>query len=208
MTNSMVLLSGGLDSVAALLFERKVGAEHVEAVFFDYGQPMRKHERAAARAVCEATGTWLHERDLAPVFSAFSGGLMASPSSERDATGRDTAFLPGRNAVLISVAASLAHQLWPYRSSLVVGFNSGDAGGFPDCRREFCEAMEETLQKGGTDVRIRAPWVASSKRQIVEWVRREAPGAARLLDLSWSCYSADGPCRLCTACVTRAEALA
>jgi queuosine biosynthesis protein QueC len=205
---TLVLLSGGLDSVAALLLETKHGADRVEAVFFRYGQPMMEREYGSAKRVCEELGVTLHMRNLEPVFHAFRAGLMASPATGRDETGKDTAFLPGRNSVLLSVAASMADQLWPQGSKLVVGFNRGDAEGFPDCRAGFCNLLETSLLAGGSQVRIRAPWVNVTKPAIVEWVRREMPGRLALLEQSWSCYSGTGPCGVCTACVTRAEAFA
>lgn len=208
MSSSLVLLSGGLDSVATLLLETKHGADQVEAVFFRYGQPMMEREYGSAKRVCEELGVTLHMRNLEPVFHAFRAGLMASPATGRDETAKDTAFLPGRNSVLLSVAASMADQMWPLGSALVVGFNRGDAAGFPDCRGTFCELLESTLRAGGSCVRIRAPWLAHDKREIVEWARREMPGRLALLEQSWSCYSNTGPCGVCTACVTRAEAFA
>lgn len=204
----MVLLSGGLDSVAALLLETKWGADNVEAVFFRYGQPMAAREYASARRACEALSVTLHMRNLEPVFHAFAAGLMASPASDKDESGKDTAFLPGRNAVLLAVAASMADQLWLTGTSLVVGFNRGDAGGFPDCTAQFCELLGSALRAGGSSARIRAPWVTHTKRAIVDWVRRETPSGIALLEQSWSCYSGSGPCRVCTACLARADALA
>jgi len=206
--NSLVLLSGGLDSVATLLLETLHGADEVEAVFFRYGQPMMEREYASARRACEELGVALHMRNLEPVFHAFRAGLMVSPESGRDASGKDTAFLPGRNSVLLSTAAAMADQMWPLGARILVGFNRGDAAGFPDCRGEFCRLLEEALQAGGSRARIMAPWLTHSKRQIVEWVRRECPTRMDLLEQSWSCYSGTGPCRVCTACVIRAEALA
>lgn len=204
---SLVLLSGGLDSVAALLLECKWGSGSVEALFIDYGQPMRDRERAAAMKVTDDLAVPLHFANIRDAFQAVAGGLMASPPSGRDAQGRDTAFLPGRNAVLLSVAASLAQQRWPKGARLIVGFNRGDAEGFPDCRGEFVDRMTDALQLGGALVRIYAPWITHAKRQIVEWCEREDPTRLQLLRASWSCYSADGPCGRCTACVTRAAAL-
>lgn len=204
---SLVLLSGGLDSVAALLLECRWGPDCVEALFIDYGQPMALRERAAAREAASAVGVPLHFMNIREAFQAVTGSLMASPPSGRDAAGRDTAFLPGRNALLLSVAASLAAQRWPNGARLIVGFNRGDADGFPDCRGEFIDQLTDALQLGGSNVRIYAPWVTHTKRQIVDWVKREEPSRLHLLRGSWSCYSADGPCGRCTACVTRAAAL-
>ena len=205
---ALVLLSGGLDSTAALILKVRHGPDTVEAVFFRYGQPMADQEYARARHACEVLGVTLHMRNLEPVFHAFTEGLMRSPASARDCAGRDTAFLPGRNSVLLSAAASLGDQWWPRGAQLVVGFNRGDAEGFPDCRGEFCALMEQALRAGGSQVRIEAPWRATTKRQIVQWVRREAGARMPLILQSWSCYAADGPCGRCTACVTRAEAFA
>lgn len=202
---SLVLLSGGLDSVAALLLACKWGAD-VEALFVRYGQPMTEQECEAAWIAADAVGVPLHVADIASAFQAVTGSLMASPESGRDASGRDTAFLPGRNAVLLSVAAAVALQRWPSGAHITVGFNRGDTAGFPDCRRAFVRGMEDTLQKGGSPVVLHAPWLSHTKKQIVEWVKREAPSRLPLLERSWSCYSPAGPCGKCTACLTRKAA--
>lgn len=206
-TGCLVLLSGGLDSVAALLLEAKRGPERLAAVFIDYGQPMLERERESAWRAADECGVQLHQIDISGTYRGFLSALMASPVSGVDDGGRDTAFLPGRNALLLSLAASLGCRIWPGGVALVVGFNAGDAAGFPDCRRSFCAAMQTALVAGGAPVQVLAPWIGVTKRWIVQWVRRESPGRLHLIESSWSCYSAKGPCGACTACKTRAEAL-
>jgi 7-cyano-7-deazaguanine synthase len=208
---TLVLLSGGLDSTAALLWalHRSKQVSDVEAVFFSYGQPAGFREVRSAIDATTALGVQFNRCDLQ---SAFYGGvatglLIPRPSSIVD--GKDTAFLPGRNAVMLTVAAARAGGKWPGESvQLVVGYNAQDSTGFPDCRKDFITLLETAINAGGGEVSIAAPWIAMSKREIVAWVEANEPTHRDLLEQSWSCYAATGPCGKCTACVTRAGAFA
>ncbi len=88
----------------------------------------------------------------------------------------------------------------------MTGFNAQDAAGFPDCRREFIELLEKSINSGGGNVTIAAPWLEMAKSGIVAWVREHAPEHLVLLERSWSCYRQEGPCGVCTACVSRSGA--
>jgi 7-cyano-7-deazaguanine synthase len=204
---TLVLLSGGLDSVAALLWARRERPD-VEAVYFHYGQPSGPRELRAAIDTTRALGVKFHRCDLQ---SAFYGGVsvgLLQPTVSSVVDGRDTAFLPGRNAVMLSVAAARAGGAWPDQPvQLVVGYNAQDAAGFPDCRADFIDLLEVAINSGGGDVSILAPWLAMSKAEIVKWVESNEPVHRVLLERSWSCYRGDGPCGVCTACVVRSGAL-
>lgn len=201
---TLVLLSGGLDSVGALLWALAHSAD-AEALFCAYGQPAARNEKASAFRTCSELLVPLHTCDLGAVYAGTKEGLFSTRDSAR-AVNRDTAFVPCRNPLLISAAAATALSRWPgQRTRIVVGFNSHDSAGFPDCSARFVEAMGEVLNVGmGADLlRIDAPWIDSTKLQIVQWVKENCPHHMRLIKESWSCYRADGPCGACTACVVR-----
>lgn len=206
---SMVLLSGGLDSVAALLWAHRRDPK-TEAIFVHYGQPASAREWSSAVNAAAALSVPVHTVDVGTVYSGSDAGLFR-PSPSAVVGGLDTAFVPCRNHLLLSIAAAKALTRWPgLATRLVVGFNQNDAMGFPDCTERFTRAV-----RGGLDAAVGwdgaffvdAPWIRMSKAQIVQWIRENDPEHVQLLAESWSCYRADGPCGECTACRVRSSAL-
>lgn len=206
----LVLLSGGLDSTAALLWARRRASE-VHALFVYYGQPAHSHECERALAVTRELGVPFHRVDVASAFyGGPSRGIMAGPPSGVEG-GRDTAFLPMRNPLLLSTAAARGLLLWPDDPLvLVAGFNADDAAGFPDCTLDFVDAFETAMNLGlgrPRAVSVETPWVQYTKRQIVDYVRAFEVDRMPLIEQSWSCYRERGPCGECTACKLRTAAL-
>jgi 7-cyano-7-deazaguanine synthase len=208
---TLVLLSGGLDSTAALLWALHQGRSPA-ACFIYYGQPAATRECQSAIAATRELGVPFHRLDVASVFYGGASRGLFVPQAAGIENGLDRAFVPLRNPVLLSAAAARALMLWPgERVELVAGFNADDQLGFPDCRTPFVSALQGALNLAlGPDeaVSIATPFVDFPKRSIVEWVKGYAPERMPLIEASWSCYRERGPCRECTACVTRARALA
>jgi len=208
--NTLVLLSGGLDSTAALLWALHGGAGDVRALFVHYGQPASDREIRRAIAVTTALGVTFVRSDLSGAFYGATSGLFL-PKDRALLEGLDVAFVPARNLLLLAAAVVRARVLWPTGPvSLVVGFNREDAGGFPDCSVDFVEATADAINLGlgsAGNIHIRSPWVNHSKREVIDWVRQHEPRHVSLLEQSWSCYQSDGPCGRCTACVVRARAI-
>lgn len=188
---AVVLLSGGLDSVAAL-FWASARYRRMFALSFMYGQPNRDHELFAAGIAAKAAGVdW---RRLS-VSDAVRGARNLAT---------DSPVVPARNIAFLAIAASHACAEWSLgRVDLVIGANGEDAEGFPDCRPGFVTAMSKALSIGlARDVVVQAPWLDRTKRQILYAVRPD-PVALDAVRRSWSCYRADGPCLACPACVKR-----
>lgn len=185
---SVVLLSGGVDSLVCLNRER---ANDPLCLFVDYGQESGEAEQHSARSIASR---------------------FAVPLTEARATlwpavipGTSTAYVPARNTVLIALAAALAEQTG--RSRVVYGANAGDAEGFPDCRPAYVDAINETLRRGlGTPITVSAPLVHMTKRDVI----LEARLHALPLSLTVSCYHQEAgggePCGRCESCLTITEA--
>lgn len=206
-------MSGGLDSTTALaLAVDRDGAENVLALSLSYGQRHVK-ELGAARRVAGYYKVKHIEMDLAKVFqfdvnvsALLAGTNQALPEGGYRLDGVQPTYVPYRNGLFLSVAASVALQLGC--SEIVYGAHRDDAAGnaYPDCSEEFAMAQNEAIIAGsGEKVQLFAPFIKMTKADIVKLgIELKVP-----YGLTWSCYAGgDKPCGVCGTCVDRAKAFA
>lgn len=205
MTDTVICLSGGLDStvLAALLREADSLAL---AVSFDYGQRHRRELEAAA-AVARYYDVEHHVVDLRGVLShafgtsALLGGGQVPEGHYAEDTMAAT-VVPGRNLLMIAAATVLAASRGIGR--VAIAAHAGDHPVYPDCRPDFLDATDAALA-AGYGVGLSRPFGSASKSAIVaEGHRTGAP-----LHLTWSCYvGGQIHCGRCSTCVERIEAFA
>ncbi|MBI5209914.1 MAG: 7-cyano-7-deazaguanine synthase QueC [Elusimicrobia bacterium] len=210
---AVVLLSGGLDSATALYWARSRGWRPA-ALSVDYGQ-RHARELASARAVARSLGARHYEVSL-PLPWLASSSLVDRrkrlPDLPEGRIGKGpipSTYVPGRNTVFLALAVSLADAAGARR--VVLGSNSLDFSGYPDCRPAFVRAFERVAKLGtrlgarGGALRVLAPLQRLDKAGIVRL-------AARLkvpLELTWSCYEGGSrPCGRCDSCKLRARGFA
>ena len=189
---ALVLFSGGQDSTTCLFWALSPvhgGFERVEAVAFDYGQT-HAVEVGQARRIAEAAGVPLTVRSL--------DGLLAGSSlteGDRDhdaphalAPDLPASFVPGRNALFLTAAASLgfarglAGEGGAAGLDLVGGMCQTDYSGYPDCRLDFVESQARTLSLAlDADVRVHAPLMHRTKAET--WKLAADLGTVRGLDV-------------------------
>lgn len=196
----VVLLSGGQDSatIAAVACEH---FENVAALSVDYGQ-RHSRELEAAAAITNLLGIpWRNATVSLPVSSALTDPTLEIKMSP---DGLPTSFVPGRNAVLLSIAAGVAREL--RYNAIGIGCSAIDFSGYPDCRPAFLDRMESALSRAvDQSIKIWAPLVRLSKAQTVSLARGTKNGW-KAVGLSWTCYLGDeNPCFECPACVLRAQ---
>lgn len=210
---AVVLLSGGLDSSVVLAMAIDQGYR-VHALTVDYGQ---RHQREldAARAMAKYHG--VDQKTVRVDLSAFGGsaltdGLIKIPAGtpeEEIGSSIPPTYVPARNTVFISMAASWAEAL--DAEAVFIGANSVDYSGYPDCRPEFIEAMQRAIEMGtkrgveGDPIRIEAPILRSSKADIVRrGLELDVP-----FRLTWSCYRGRlKACGHCDSCQLRLRGFA
>lgn len=205
---TVVLLSGGLDSAVLLATELAAGTAVAACVAVDYGQRHRR-ELESAQAVAHHYGVPLVVVAMPTLSHLLPGGALTDPTTsvphEHYADPQQAAtVVPGRNALLLSAAVSVAAGVRANR--VVTAVHAGDHAVYPDCRPEFIAAFNQVARLGTAghgDVGVEAPFADLTKRQIVQ--RGLALGSP--LHLTWSCYEGDAvACGRCGACVERREA--
>lgn len=147
MHKAIVLLSGGQDS-ATCLFWAKSRFDEIYAISFDYGQ-RHKIELEAARSLAELAGVKEHRIVEMPGIlkgSSLTDHSLSLNAPHAKADDLPSSFTAGRNILFFSIAASWGHELGV--KTLVSGVCQTDYSGYPDCRRDFCNSMEDALSFG------------------------------------------------------------
>lgn len=214
---ALVLCSGGVDSTTLLAGAvARFGAENVYALSISYGQ-RHIREIEAARAVAAHYGVEQRFLDLEAIFADSACSLLAhsdeavptgayGEQQEAAEGGVVSTYVPFRNGLFLSSAASMALSLGC--EVVLYGAHHDDVAGnaYPDCSMEFVEAMNRAIVEGtGGELTLEAPFVALAKADIV----REGLALGVPYELTWSCYEGgEVPCGVCATCLDRAAAFA
>ena len=146
--------------------------------------------------------------------SALTGDIAVPKgrAPEEMSGGIPITYVPARNTIFLSYALAWAEVL--PASDIFIGVNAVDYSGYPDCRPEYVAAYERMANlatrgavEGTTPVRIRAPLIDLTKREIIEL------GTQLGVDYSMttSCYDPDASgvaCGHCDACQLRLRGFA
>ena len=213
---AIVLLSGGLDSATTAAWALAEGYS-VTAISFDYGQRHRI-ELQAAKAIASDLGISDHVT-LAIDLAAFGGSALVNQSiavpknrsEDSISNGIPVTYVPARNTVFLSLALALAETR--NASAIILGVNSIDYSGYPDCRPEFLNAFESLANLAtksgveGTHLVVLAPLVSLTKPEIIRL------GLSLHVDygLTTSCYDPKEngqACGECDSCLIRAAGFA
>ncbi len=212
MKKAVVLLSGGLDSAVALYLARSQGYE-VYALSFNYGQ-RHDTELNHAQKIAEKAGVQAH-KVVTLNLGDFGGSSLTDKNidvedGDVNRTDIPITYVPARNMVFLSIAASLAESI--EAQDIFIGVSQVDYSGYVDCRQDFIDAMEAAINKGtvmgaesGKPIKIHAPFVNKTKAQEITL------GMELGVDfgLTWSCYrGGEKPCGTCDSCLLRAKAFA
>jgi len=185
----------------------------VHALSFNYGQRHAVELQAAAKIAKRAGVS--HE------ILALPDNILASTSPLVNKTyevgqyananelpgGIEPTFIPGRNALFLTLAANRAAALGARH--IVTGVCEADSGGYPDCRAEFITKLQEALALGifnhPIGLAIYTPLMHLTKKQSVE-LAQQLPGCMDALADSHTCYTGGVPaCGKCHACIIRAR---
>jgi len=201
---AIVAVSGGMDSCVTAA----IAKEDYDLSFahINYGQRTEKRELKSFYNIADFYGV---KNTLVVDFSHLAkiGGSSLTDRnikvSKADLSSKEipTSYVPFRNANILSVCVSWAEVIGV--DAIFIGAVYEDSSGYPDCRPEFFNAFEKTIDLGTkpeTKIAIAAPIIHFSKEDIIKkGIELNAP-----LDLTWSCYqNEDEACGVCDSCALR-----
>lgn len=205
MKDSLIIVSGGMDSVTMLYeYSERIAL----AVSFDYGSNHNSHEIPLAKMHCTRLGIEHLTIPLEFIHQYFRSSLLegddAIPEGHYNADNMASTVVPFRNGIMLSIACGIAESRG--LSMVMIANHGGDHNIYPDCRPAFIDSMS-TAMTCGTDsqVAINAPYTNLTKADIARH------GKQLGIDYSqtWSCYrGGDHQCGKCATCIERREALA
>ncbi|NJD62414.1 MAG: 7-cyano-7-deazaguanine synthase QueC [Deltaproteobacteria bacterium] len=205
----VVLVSGGMDSLVLAAFatrESEVALLHV-----NYGQPTERKELACFHAIADHLK--VKERLAVDIGylktiggSALTDPRIAIPEADLDRGTVPATYVPFRNAHFLCIAVSWAEVIGA--KNVYIGAVTADSSGYPDCRPEFYEAMNEAVRRGTKEdsgIVVRAPFVRLKKKDLV--LMGKSLGVP--FEHSWSCYrDGEKACGRCDSCALRLRAFA
>ncbi len=209
---AVILLSGGLDS-STVLYQAKADGCECYAISFDYKQRHRR-ELESARAIALSAGVKAHQIvnfDL----TLWGGSALTDDEMEFpiDRTLTEMSqnipitYVPARNTIFLSFALAYAETLEADR--IYIGVNALDYSGYPDCRLDYIQAMQEVFRLGtkqgreGNAINIVTPLIELKKTEIIQLGNKLGVP----WEQTWSCYAGgETACGVCDSCQLRLAA--
>lgn len=200
---ALIVLSGGQDSTTCLFWALHEGYD-VHTVTFNYGQ-RHSAEIASAQTVNGLAGVPEEKREvvyLGPVLKGTSPLVSVVHDLEQYADhkslpgGLEKTFVPMRNQFFLTLAANRAFCMGA--NKLVTGVCQEDFGGYPDCRRDFIDLLEQACNAGtfceGSQgpLTIDTPLMDLTKAETVE-MAYDLPGCFYALAYTHTAYDGQYP---------------
>jgi 7-cyano-7-deazaguanine synthase len=220
--SALVLFSGGQDSTVCLAYALDRYAR-VETIGFDSAErhPHERESRLQVRAQLRRNfARWAarlgddHVLDLSVLAQIGATAPTAERESEMSAGGLANSFVPGRNLLFFTFAATVADRRG--LSVLVGGMCETDFSAYPDCRDNALKSLQVAISLGlDTAMTIDTPLMWLDKSETWAWT--EKLGGEPLIELvvehTHSCYLGDREhrhewgygCGMCPSCDLRGK---
>jgi len=201
---AVCIMSGGMDSTLAAYMMKNEGYEIV-AVHFNYDQRTQRKELECFEKISrdlEVKKSYVLDLDF---FAQLGASALTDKNIDVPTSGIEegvpVTYVPFRNGIFLSMAAAIAEK--EGASVICIGVVEEDSSGYPDCRENYIEAMQNAINLGTkeeTNITIKMPLVHLKKSEIV----KSALELAVPLELTWSCYkNEDKACGVCDSCRLR-----
>ena len=204
MKNSVIIVSGGMDSTT-LLYDHK--DEIALGISFDYGSNHNAREIPFAKMHCERLGIKHITINLDFMHQYFKSSLLdgaeAIPEGHYADDNMKSTVVPFRNGIMLSIAIGIAES--NNLDQVFIANHGGDHTIYPDCRPEFINAIDAAATAGTyNNVKVVAPYTKITKSDIARIGKKLGIDYTE----TWSCYKGgDKQCGKCGTCVERKEAL-
>jgi 7-cyano-7-deazaguanine synthase len=221
-SKALVLFSGGQDSTTCLSWALD-RYQTVETIGFDYGQRHSVELECRLKVISEMRQmfpSWStrlgmdHVLDLKLLGQISDTALTQNKAIEMQESGLPNTFVPGRNLLFFTFAASVAYRRG--LEVLVGGMCETDYSGYPDCRDNTLKSMQVSLSLG-----LDSPMVIETPLMWIDktatWKMAQQLGGSKLVHLiqehTHTCYLGDHTtkhtwgygCGNCPACELRAS---
>ena len=205
MKNSVIIVSGGMDSIT-LLYDHK--DEIALGISFDYGSNHNAREIPFAKMHCERLGIKHITINLDFMHQYFKSSLLDGaediPEGHYADDNMKSTVVPFRNGIMLSIAIGIAES--NNLDQVFIANHGGDHTIYPDCRPEFINAIDAAATAGTyNNVKVVAPYTKITKSDIARIGKKLGIDYTE----TWSCYKGgEVHCGKCGTCVERKEALA
>ena len=207
MTKSIILLSGGIDSLVSLGL--KAEELNVElAITIDYGQKSVQKEISASKKICEYYNIehkiikldWL--KCVTSTSLVASGDVPTGDIKDFEESAKSV-WVPNRNGLFLNIAGCFADSYgYDY---ILIGANKEEGQTFSDNTQEFIDCINEEFEfSTQNNPKVVAPLINCTKNDIVMLaLKNNIP-----LEMTMSCYQGgEGHCGICESCQRLKNAL-
>ncbi|MFD2617304.1 7-cyano-7-deazaguanine synthase QueC [Terrilactibacillus laevilacticus] len=203
---AVIVLSGGLDSTTCMGIAQNEEYE-LYPITFSYGQ---RHDREVEQAKKIANYFHVKHHKIVDInfFKQIGGSALTDTNIDVPNDGVEegipATYVPARNMIFLSLASAYAEVIGA--DAIFIGVSSVDYSGYPDCRPEFIDSMNKTInlatKTGVTEqaLTIKAPLMHLTKSETVELgTKLGVP-----YHLTTSCYNGEEEaCGTCDSCRLR-----
>ena len=201
MTKSIILLSGGLDSLVSLGLKRD--ELNIElGLTFDYGQKSVSKEIEASRKICKYYNIehkiikldWLKAITQTSLVS--DKDVPTGMELEDSSNSAKSVWVPNRNGLFLNIAGCFADS-YGY-NNILIGANKEEAQTFSDNTQDFIDSVNREFEfSAQVKPKVIAPLINCDKNDIVMLaLKNNVP-----LELTMSCYQdGEGHCGICESC--------
>ena len=201
--DSVIILSGGMDSTTLLHYQKERIAL---AVTFDYGSNHNTREIECAKWQCQQLEIPHLVIPLDFMSKYFKSSLLSGadeiPKGDYDSENMKSTVVPFRNGIMLSVACGLAESRG--LKHVMMANHGGDHAIYPDCRPEFTSAMSKAMQAGTYEgVNLIDPFTHFTKGKIAKL----GDELGVVFSKTYSCYcGGEHHCGECGTCRERKQA--
>jgi len=196
---SVILLSGGLDSLVSLGIAKDEYNIQL-ALTFDYGQKSANQEISASKDIADYYHIEHKVIKLPFLKEITKTSLVSGDNIPTENIGTEESakavWVPNRNGLFLNIAASFADTY--YYTHILFGANKEEAATFPDNTMDFVNSITKSFEYSTlVHSKVEAPLINCDKNDIVSLALKNSIP----LEMVKSCYmGGEKNCGVCESC--------